>query len=139
MKLELDQQTLLDVRDALDAAIEDASYYIGCGCAERDMSPEDLAAYEAKVERWGELVCRLNQEWLAETPAPTVDQRVCPICGSHDVEELLMGWYPANDFDAGPSGELHIADLYREKFWCKACDDHVGWLPTEVAKKEEMS
>jgi hypothetical protein len=73
---------------------------------------------------------------LAEAPATTEDQRVCPICGSHDVEELLLGWYPANDFDAGPSGELHLADLYHEKFWCKACDDHVGWLPTEATKKE---
>ena len=46
--------------------------------------------------------------------------KVCPDCGSDDVEELVVGWQKVNEPDA-PLEDISIAELYSVTRWCNAC------------------
>ena len=48
--------------------------------------------------------------------------KVCPECGSDDVQEFVAGWVDANDWDA-PVVDLDIAEMYSVTRWCAACSD----------------
>jgi len=54
-----------------------------------------------------------------------METRKCPQCGSYDVQELLLVWNRVNDERIIPQGEVHLAELYGDVYWCDRCDGHV--------------
>lgn len=61
--------------------------------------------------------------------------KVCPNCGSDDVEEQLVGWYRANG-DEKLTSDLAVPTLYNENHWCNECEDHVPHLVERVTPCE---
>lgn len=53
------------------------------------------------------------------------DDKVCPTCGSDDVEEFVAGWENPN---TGAQDGFELAKAYSELYWCNECEDHVGPL-----------
>jgi hypothetical protein len=55
----------------------------------------------------------------------------CPLCGSDNVEELLMGWFKANDREKVPA-ELDRPEAYPDRYYCGGCGEH----PDHLEKRE---
>ena len=58
----------------------------------------------------------------------TTPRYTCPKCGSGDVEYLGAAWFNANTDQLAPHTELALAELYTEKYYCNACNDHIDNL-----------
>ena len=50
----------------------------------------------------------------------------CPVCGSDNVEQLMLTWVSPNTMKSDE--DYYKADMYNDRYYCNTCDGHVSHL-----------